>query len=96
MLYFNQFRKFSPTKVPKYSIDKVIVCVHAHEPLGMQILARTLDARLAKVILMHKRQVVQCRLAFNVTIQRQLHREMRRLPVVVHSCHCSGREAMQR
>ena len=47
MLYFNQFRRFSPTKVPKYSIDKVIVRVttptyHAHEPLGTQILARTL------------------------------------------------------
>ena len=48
MLYFNQFRKFSPEKVLIYSIDKVIVRVttpthHAHEPLGMQILARTLS-----------------------------------------------------
>ena len=47
MHYFNKFRKFSPTKVPKYSIDEVSVRVttptyHAHEPLGMQILARTL------------------------------------------------------
>ena len=47
ILYFNQFRKFSPAKVPKYSSDKVIVSVtapthHAHEPLGIQILARTL------------------------------------------------------
>ena len=47
MLYFKQFRRFLPAKVPKYSIDEVIVRVttptrHAHEPLGMLILARTL------------------------------------------------------
>ena len=47
MLYFNQFRKFSPAKILRYSIDEVIVRVttptrHAHELLGMQILARTL------------------------------------------------------
>ena len=40
---FNQFRKFSYAKVPKYSIDKVIVRVttpthHSHKPLGMQFL----------------------------------------------------------
>ena len=27
MLYLKQFRKFLPVKVPKYSIDEVIVCV---------------------------------------------------------------------
>ena len=47
MLYFNQLRRFPPEKVPKYSIDEVIVRVstpthHDHEPLGIQILARTL------------------------------------------------------
>ena len=47
MLYFKQFRKLLPAKVPKYSMDEVIVRVttptnHAHEPLGMPILARTL------------------------------------------------------
>ena len=45
MLY--EFRKFSPAKVPKYSIDEVIERVttpthHAHEPLEMLILARIL------------------------------------------------------
>ena len=45
MLYLNQFRKFSAAKVPKYSIDKVIVCDHTHSPhprttwIGMLILA---------------------------------------------------------
>ena len=47
MLYFNQLRKFSPGKVPKYSLNEVIVRVtmpthHAHKPFGKQILARTL------------------------------------------------------
>ena len=32
MFYLKQFRKFLHTKVPNYSINKVIVCDHAHLP----------------------------------------------------------------